>query len=314
MNSKRIFAACCCLVIVLFSWGCKKKQEEHVTLKLGYAPIADAAQIYVGIEEGFFEKQGLKIDLLQLASGAKILEAVGSGSVQIGLSSYVPLVFARAAGVDLVAITGGPVEDGSHREHAILVRPDSKIKSPKDLADKTIALNGLKNIDDLMLQELLEKYNIDRSRVRVVEIPFPRMETVLQAGEVDAVAAIEPFLTRAINHGSAKALTYNYVELHNSVPIACYVAKESWLRDNKEVLRKFSAAFDEATDFCLAHPEALRKIIAKYSKLSEEELKEVGLPTFSKETNPADLQELIEKMKKRRMIDKELSAKDMVYK
>lgn len=299
--------------LLLLSIGCENNTSDIVTVKLGYAPIADAAQIFVGMENGYFDKNGIKIQLEQLASGPKILEAVGSGSIQIGLSSYVPFIFARAAGIDFVAITGGAVENNSHREHAYLVRKDSEIRKLEDIEGKVLALNGLRNIDHLIFQELMEKYNIDQSKVRLVEIPFPRMETVLQSGEVDVVAAIEPFVSRATEHGNADILIYNYVELYPKVPVACYAAKESWINDNPDVVKNFLKAFDESTDFCLSNPDSLLTIIGKYTKLTQNELHKIELPTFSKRTDINELQDLIDRMLKRGMIESELFAKDLIY-
>ncbi|MDP2207545.1 MAG: ABC transporter substrate-binding protein [Bacteroidota bacterium] len=301
------------LILSISYWQCTKQSSEMTMIKLGYAPIADAAQIYVGIEKGYFAENRLKIQFEQLGSGAKILEAVGAGSVQIGLSSYVPLILARAAGVDLVAISGGAVEDSTHWEHAYVVKSDSKITSIKDIEDKTLALNGLRNIDHLLFQELMEKYNIDQTKIRLVEIPFPRMESVLQSGEVDIIAAIEPFVTRAISRGNYRVLTYNYLELYKKVPVACYVAKNKWIEENNDVLTRFINAFNKATEFCLAHPDSLREIIGKYTKLSSDELQKISLPTFSFETDKVDLQGLIDRMQKRNMLSRKVSAEEMIH-
>jgi polyhydroxyalkanoate synthesis regulator phasin len=57
----------------------------------------------------------------------------------------------------------------------------------------------------------------------------------------------------------------------------------------------------------------MKPIIAKYTKLPEDEIQKVGLPTFSTETNIAELQELIDRMVKRGLISKKLDARELVY-
>jgi NitT/TauT family transport system substrate-binding protein len=301
-----------CTFLVLLA-GCAPKPTEKVSLRLGYAPIADAAQIYVAIENGYFSEQGIEIRLEQLGSGARILEAVGVGSVELGLSSYVPLVLASASGVQLQAITGGPIENKDHPEHAILVKKDSPIHSIDDLVGKTVALNGRRNIDHMIFQELLDKHSLPEDKVRIVEIPFPRMETVLDAGEVDAACAIEPFVTRAVEHGNMRILMYNFLALYDRIPIACYVATTEWIKKNGDVVRRFRTAFRKATEFCLAHPDENSIIIGKYTKLPEEELSKAGLPTFAAETSPTELQDLIERMLKRGLITRKMDARSLVY-
>jgi NitT/TauT family transport system substrate-binding protein len=313
MNALSRFLMAATLAVLIISVGCERKPVEKVTLRLGYAPIADAAQIYVGMEKGYFAEEGIEIKLEQLASGAQILEAVGVGSVDVGLSSYVPLVLANAGGVPLQAITGGPVEDKAHPEHAILVKKDSALKTVADLAGKTVALNGRRNIDHMILQELLEKNGLKEDQIRITEIPFPRMETVLDAGEVDAACVIEPFVTRAVEHGNMRVLTRNFVAVYDRIPISCYVARTDWISKHPDVLRKFRIGFKKATKLCLENPEETKPIIAKYAKLTDDEIHKVGLPTFAAETNAGDLQELIDRMLKRGLIKQTMNARDLVY-
>lgn len=298
------------IAVILIATSCT---EERTVIKLGYAPIADVAQIYVGIEKGYFEEQGISIQFENLGSGAKILEALGSGSINVGLSSYVPIVYAKSAGIDIKIITGGAVEDTLHKEHAIIVNKKSGINIPSDLKGKKIAINGRRNIDEMILEEYLNKYSISVEDVIIVEIPFPRMETVLQSGEVDAICSIEPFVTRALKSSDFKLLSYQFIELYPEIPIACYVSTDKWISNNKDILNKFKAAFDKSTDYCVNHPVEIRTIISKYTNISENEIKEVSLPTFHKNTDSVNLQELVKKMVDKGLIKKKISTEDLIY-
>lgn len=290
--------------------GCARKAEK---LKIGYIPIADCAQLYVGIERGFFKQKGLEIELLSLAGGAKILEALASGSLDIGFSNVVSLVLARASGLKFVALTGGPIEDIDHKEHAILVRKNSSIESPQDLEGKTIALNTRKNIDDLFVREYLEKNNVNLDKVKFVEIPFPNMESVLLSGDVDAVASIEPFVTFALLHGESRVLDYNYVVLEPKIEISAYVISEDWLKKNQDIANKFIQAFNEATDYALTHEAEVRTVITKYTKLDQTEAQQITLPTFGKKLTVYELQKMADKLHRRGWIEKSIDVSSIVY-
>ncbi len=309
----RLLLLCLLVLLPLTVINCSRRKPEKITLRLGYAPIADAAQIYVAIDKGYFDEQGIEIKLEQLGSGARILEAVGVESVEIGLSSYVPLVLANAGGVQLMAITGGAVEDKEHPEHAILVKKNSSIENVADLAGKTIALNGRRNIDHMILQELLEKHGVKEDQIKITEIPFPRMETVVDSGEVGAACAIEPFVTRAVQHGNLRVLTHNFLAMYDRIPIACYVARKEWIDENPKLVDRFRTAFRKATEFCLTQPDETKEIIAEYTKLTVEELRTVGLPTFSAETNSTELQSLVDRMLQRGLIKEKIIAEEIVY-
>lgn len=290
--------------------GCARKPEE---VRVGYIPIADCAQLYVGIEKGFFKQEGLEIELLSMAGGAKILEALAAGSVDNGFSNVVSLILARASGLKFIALTGGPIEDEDHKEHAILIPKDSPIGSSKDLEGKTIALNTRKNIDELFVREYLEVNKVDSDKVKFVEIPFPNMESVLLSGQVDAVASIEPFVTFALLHGESKVLDYNYVVLERKVEISAYVVSEDWLQKNRAIADKFIRAFNKATEYALAHESEVRTIITKYTKLDQTQAQQITLPTFGKKLTASELQKMADKIYKRGWIEESIDVSSIVY-
>ena len=68
--------------------------DEQTTLTVGVIPIADVAPLYLGIKEGFFEEENLKIEPQLAEGGAAITPAVLSGDFQIGFSNTVSLLIA----------------------------------------------------------------------------------------------------------------------------------------------------------------------------------------------------------------------------
>src|SRR5437763_16746036 len=67
-----------------------------IPISVGYLPIADCAQLFVGIDKGFFKDVGLSIKAIPLASGVKILEATATKSIDVGFSAVAPLILARS--------------------------------------------------------------------------------------------------------------------------------------------------------------------------------------------------------------------------
>ena len=299
------------LAILGFVAGCSNRTPD--TIRAGYIPIADCAQLYVAIEKGYFQDENLRVELTKLAGGAKILEALAGGSVEVGFSNLVSLILAKNAGLDFVAITGGPFEDSSHAEHGILVLTGSPISSVSELRGKKIALNTRKNIDELYVVELLEKHGVDIQKIQFVEVPFPRMQNVLELGEVDAAAAIEPFVTFALKSGRARVLSYNYVELHARTQISAYVAASRWLTQSNESAARYAKAISRATQYTLANPEEVRSIVAKYASLTDEQIKGVVLPSFSERVEISDLQSLADRVFRRGWASQAVDARQVVY-
>lgn len=279
-------------------------------LRVGYIPIADCAQLFVAQDRGYFQAEGLAIELMPMAGGAKILEALQGGSVDVGFSNVVSLALAKDAGLPFVAITGGPLEDRQHIEHAILIATDSHISDLKDLRGKRLALNTRKNIDDLMVTELLRMHGIAPSSVNYAEIPFPRMLDVLRARQVDAVAAIEPFVTAGIRSGQARVLSYNYLAVQPETLISVYVIQQQTLI-NSDVAARFARAIQKASTYANTHTEEVRALIGKYSHLDISRIRDVPLPLYTQTVNPKDLQTLLDVMRRRGWLRTNLAPADL---
>jgi NitT/TauT family transport system substrate-binding protein len=273
------------VVVTLMIFG----GRESRTIRIGYVPIADGSQVFVALEQGFFQKRGITVELVQMTSGPKILEALGAGSIDLGLTSTVPLLVARESGLDFIAITGGPVEDKDHAEHAIVVRRDSAIDNVGALRGKRIAISGLRNIDDFMVTALLAKNGVNRSEITFTEVPFPRMPTVIEAGGVDAAAAIEPFVTLATQKGAARVLVYNYIEVLPRVPVATWVVRKQWADKHPDLAIKIHAALAEATKFIQANESQVRDIVGKCAKLDKTVTLSMNMPLFTETLSDEDI-------------------------
>jgi NitT/TauT family transport system substrate-binding protein len=149
--------------------------DSPAKLRVGYIPVTHCLPLYCALHEGYFTDRNLEVELVSLPGGAKILEALAAKDIDVGFSNVVSLILARSEGLPFVSFTGGPVEDASHRDHALLVRSDSPIQSVSELRGKTLAINSRRNIDHLMILLLLQEHGLTEKDVTIVEVPFPRM-------------------------------------------------------------------------------------------------------------------------------------------
>lgn len=296
LGSLRIRAPAFVVILAAWTVGCSRGEQEReraAPVRVGYIPIADCGQLMVADHLALFAREGIRVELVSLPGGARILEAMNAGSVHIGFTNLLSLLLARSQGLDYVSITGGPFEDSTHTEHAILVR-GTGIRSVAELRGRRIALNTRRNIDELMVRQLLARNGVDSSDVEFLEIPFPRMLPVLEAGQVDASAAIEPFVTAGRLNPRLRVLSYNYVALQPSTQISTYVAHRQWLAANREAARRFVRAIEAATDSIAANPALLRAALAQFTSLPDSILRVVTLPAFTKEMDRRSLLQLLE--------------------
>nr|VFK52116.1 MAG: NitT/TauT family transport system substrate-binding protein [Candidatus Kentron sp. TUN] len=256
-----------------------KSNLDHI--KVGYIPITHCIPLYIAIEKGIFAREGIKVDLIALPGGPKILEALIVGEVDVGFSNVVSVILARSNGIKMLPIAGGAIETNANKDHAILIKKDSAISSAIDLKGKKIAINSRQNIDHLMIKAYLDKHALTESHVNLVEIPFPRMNAALEGGLVDAIATVEPFITLGFKEYNRKILTHNYIEVRDRTFVTTFAVMERNLQSNPSRYKRFSRAIKEASKIANHDADISRSVLPAYTGITPSLAEDVGLPYFS---------------------------------
>src|SRR5206468_1318891 len=151
------------------------------TSPLDTLPIANGLPLTLGINKGFFAAQGLEIKSTTLQSGNDIVLAMSNNQANIGYVGYVPAMIARTSGIPITIIAASDDEGTSTTDNwqDILVKGSSSIQTPAQLAGKTIAVNALKGVGEVVIRAALKKSGVDPNSVNLVAMPFPTMRTAL---------------------------------------------------------------------------------------------------------------------------------------
>lgn len=309
LRTKQLVAT---LLVLLSLVSCSKELPKTNIVRVGYMPIAECLPFFVALENGYFNDEGLKIEPLQFPGGSAILEALGSKSVDIGFSNVVSLLYAVNSGLDFKSVWGSNMENIKNPMHA-LVTKNSAISSPIDLKNKSIAVNTLRNIDHLLIENYLSKYNVKSNEIKLLEIPFPRMPSILNSGDVDAIAVVEPFLSIVVGDGG-KVIGKYFSMGKDETLITTYCSSGKWIKDNNKNLHKFIQAMDKAIDYYLNNPVKSKRILAKYTKLTEDRIETISYPTYKKELPSLDdLKAYVQLMNKMGWIQKETNIGGLLY-
>ena len=233
------------------------------TITVDTLPIANALPMDLGIKKGFFAAQGIEINKRTLQSGNDIVLALANNNGEIGYLGWVPMMIASTQGIALSAVAASEVEGTSEGDNwqNILVKGDSSIRTPSDLSGKTIAVNALKGVGEVMIKAALKKRGVNPSSVRLLAMPFPTMRTALRNGQVDAIWTPEPFLSQALNLDNARTVMAPGPVLGKFWPIGGYAALTSWTKRNPAMFRKFRAAINRSLTYAQSHPAEIREML-----------------------------------------------------
>ncbi|MGW0336127.1 ABC transporter substrate-binding protein [Streptomyces sp. NPDC003011] len=263
------------------------------TVKVGIIPIVDVAPLYLGQEKGFFSSRGIELEMVSAQGGAAIIPGVVSGQFQFGFSNTTSLMVAQVKGVPVRSVVNGAASNGKVGADVtgVAVKKDSPVKSARDLAGRTVAVNTLQNIGDTTVRESVRQAGGDPSKVEFVEIPFDQMPAALDAGRVDAAWMGEPSMTVAKAQG-ARVVASPFAETDPELTVATYFTSTQVAKRNPDLVKNFTAAMTESLRYATDHPDEARQILTTYTKISGDVLAKLTLPGWPPDVDRASLEKL----------------------
>jgi NitT/TauT family transport system substrate-binding protein len=226
-------------------------------------PIANGLPLDLGIRKGFFAQQGIEIKKTTLQSGNDVVLALANNNGDIGYLGFVPMYIAVTSGIPMTLVAASEVEGTNARDNwqNILVKGSSSIRTPRDLAGKTIAVNALKGVGEVMIKAAMEKIGVRPNAFRLTALPFPQMRSALNNGQVDAIWTPEPFLSQAINIDGARSIMAPGPVLGRYWPIGGYTARQAWRSCNPADAQRFRTGINRALSYAQAHPSEIRAML-----------------------------------------------------
>ena len=238
------------------------QKRENVTLTVNIIPISNTLPLDIGIKQGFFAAQGIDVKKVTLQSGNDIVLALANNQGQIGFAGWVPAMIARTQGIPITAVATSEVEGTGVADNwqNIMVKGSSSIQTPADLAGKTIAVNALKGVGEVMIKAALEKSGVDPNSIKLLAVPFPTMRSALANGQVDAAWAAEPFMSQMLADGARIVMAPGPV-LGRYFPIGGYFARSEWVSQNPELAKKFQTAMNQSLTYSQTHSAEVRALL-----------------------------------------------------
>ncbi len=233
------------------------------TITIDTLPIANGLPLDLGIQKGFFAKQNIEIKKTILQSGNDIVLALANHQGDVGYLGYVPMMIARTQGIPMTVVAASEVEGTSQAENwqDILVKGSSSIRTPADLAGKTIAVNALKGVGEVIIKAALKKLKVNPDSIKLLAMPFPTMRTALNNGQVDAIWVPEPFLSQGLNIDNDRIVLAPGPTVGKYFPNGGYGALHDWTTHNPGLAKRFRTAINQSLLYAQNHPDEIRALL-----------------------------------------------------
>lgn len=311
MSIKQLLAAAAAALALLPAFA------QPVKLRVSTIPIIDTAPLQVAMAKGFFAAEGLEIDTTPTTGGAAGLPALAAGQVQIAFSNIISVVLGAKQGLGFEVIAAGSGTGDKLPDLAgIVVRKGSPIKTGKDLEGKRIAVNTRNNIIWLYARAWVQATGGNPDAVTYLEVPFPQMIDAVKGDRVDAAFVVEPFMSSGVQSDAVAIVGWPYFTVQKHIPVGQYAATKAFIAQNPQVIEKWVRAYNKAVDWCNqnAGSEEWLTIVSGYTRLPPAVLKTLSLPPYEKTVDPAAVDQVIDLMRKHKMIEGPFDTKALFYK
>lgn len=236
------------------------------TVKLRYlASQGGLAAHELADELGYFKDTGITFENVGYAQGGPAsLIALASGDVEIGSAATSAVLNSIIGGNDFVAAyPSNGIND--EVQSTFYVLEDSPIKTIKDIAGKSIAVNTLGAHLDYTIREALHSVGLPSDSANQVVVPGPQLEQVLRSKQVD-IAAFGYWQTTfegaALKNGGLRPV-FDDTDVLGDIAGGFVVLRRDFIQQHPEASKIFVEQSARALDYAREHPEETKKILAK---------------------------------------------------
>ena len=236
--------------------GCRRWRRnpelETVSVALDWYPNANHAGLYLAQERGYYAEEGLAPEFYTPSDPTTVLQTVGAGRDDFGISYQTDILLARAAGVPVVsvlALVQTPLQ-------GIMVLADSGITRPRDLVGKTVGYPGIPS-QEAFLATMLEDDGATMDDVDLVNIDFNLVPGLI-SGQVDA--SLGAFWTHEPILAEQEGYPTNFLKVDDwGVPPyyeLVIAASEATVSERSELVERFLRATRRGYEDAIADPAA----------------------------------------------------------
>lgn len=232
---------------------------KQTTIRFGIQDSTMQSTIYIADKKGFFDDEGLIVELVQFTSGPPLVEAFGSDDLDLGFLGNVPAISSRSNGLPTICVANGGEGGG---RFSVLVCEESSYQKLFDLQGQKI---GLKkgSVLEWAFQKMLNAENLTQQEFEIINLNVQDMLVSLQTHQVEAVVAWDPYPLMMVKEGVARILM-NASQIIDAANFL--LVREKFALAHPDLVTKFLRVYIKACQFCEQKLDEAAQIMAQVLK------------------------------------------------
>jgi NitT/TauT family transport system substrate-binding protein len=285
---------------------------QTATLRVGCVPTDGFSEAWYAQDMGFFDKAGLKVEIIQMNNGQGSVTAVAGNAIDVGISSVIAIANAAISGIPMCYIGAGNLYDPTNPSLALCVAKDSPIKNAKDFEGQAIAVAGLKDGTNLSAAVYLVKNGADLAKIKFVEMPFPEMAPSLKRGVVAGATISEPFLTGGA--ADIRPIPGAFAAIDPHYLLGGWFSSRRFAETQRPLASKFMSVIYQTGKWANANHVRSGEILTKYSRMTAATIATMTRATFAETMTPQMIEPLLRWAAQLKFIERPIAATELIVK
>lgn len=304
------------ILFLFVTSSCTQHSEEtskQETLKIGVLRVADSVPLYIGMDKGIFEKNGVKVELVEFGSASDESKAMEAGELDGMMTDLVVLNLINKGGGDLRAVAmalGATQEEG---RFAIISSPESAVKQVLQLEGCKIATSQ-NSMMEYLIDRYCEELGVDIDKIEKINIPSLslRLDVLMEGRDVDCAILPDPLAAFAIANQANVIIDDTKLSVNRSQTVI--VLSEKIIKE-KELLSAFLTGYYEAVDEINQNKENYREKVLEIANVPADIVKNYPMPSYTKNTVPDEeiVGDITKWMVEKGLLDKQPVYEEVVY-
>ena len=225
-----------------------------VVFSLDFVPLGRHAPWYAALEEGYFKEEGLDVSIIPAQGTAQVIQAVESGTANIGFVDVPSVVIARSNGSKLKIVA----VNYEKAPYAIFsLSTGANVTQPKQLEGLNLG-SGAGSFTPKIIQGFMTQKGLDPSKLTIGNISPPARATTLLSGQIPAIeffVMAKPGLEAGAKDAKAELRTFLLADHGLELYANGIAATEDFITKSPDVLKRFVSAALKGWKFTIANPE-----------------------------------------------------------
>jgi NitT/TauT family transport system substrate-binding protein len=283
-----LFVMAILLVATSFA-GCNKKSDKiqltltEVAHSIFYAPM------YVAIEKGYFEEEGIELELVNGLGADKTMTSLLAGECEIGFMGSESSIYVYAQGEKDYAVNFAQL---TQRAGNFLVGREEDADFTWDkLKGKTVLGGRTGGMPQMVFEYILKNKGInpEKDLTIVKNIDFGLTAEAFASGQGDYSVEFEPYAA-SLEQSKEGFVVASLGKESGYVPYTAYCAKKSYIEKNPETIQKFTNAIQKGLNYVNTHtPKEIAKVIQpQFAETDIEKLETIVARYYEQDTWKTD--------------------------